>query len=119
MDVNPILQGIAKMFPSVNLGQAVSKAQEVTNGVPDTLDGVSKAAANLGIDHAFVQKFYNKYGNTAQARMICSMMGTTPEALKADAEKIVGADGVVPPQMTYPASAKTVESVTKKFPRLK
>ena len=119
MDVNAILQGIAKMFPSVNLGQAVSKAQEVTNGVPDTLDGVSKAAANLGIDRAFVQKFYNKYGNTAQARMICSMMGTTPEALKADAEKIVGAGGGVQTQMTNPENTNTSGSAAKKFPRLK
>ena len=106
------------MFPSVNLGQAVSKAQEITNGVPDTLDGVSKAAANLGIDRAFVQKFYNKYGNTAQARMICSMMGTTPEALKADAEKIVGAGGVQT-QMTNPENTNTSGSAAKKFPRLK
>lgn len=107
------------MFPSVNLGQAVSKAQEMTNGVPDTLDGVSKAAANLGIDRAFIQKFYNKYGNTAQARMICGMMGTTPEALKADAEKIVGAGGSIQPQPMNPAGTNTNGSASKKFPRLK
>lgn len=107
------------MFPSVNLGQAVSKAQEVTNGVPDTLDGVSRAAANLGIDRAFIQKFYNKYGNTAQARMICGMMGTTPEALKADAEKIVGAGSGVQSQPMNPSGTNADGSASKKFPRLK
>ena len=107
------------MFPSVNLGQAVNKAQEMTSGVPDTFDGVSKAAANLGIDRAFIQKFYNKYGNTVQARTICSMMGTTPEALKADAEKIVGAGGGVQTQPIYSADANMTGTTSKKFPRLK
>jgi hypothetical protein len=43
-----------------------------------------------------------------QAKMICRMLGTTPEAIKADAEKIVS--GQAPAQTT---GTKT------RFPRLK
>ena len=49
-----------------------------------------------GIDY-----IYEKYGKSVQARTICSMLGTTPEDLKSDAEKLLG----------------TEES--KRFPRLK
>ena len=99
------------MFPSLNLTQAVNKAQEAITGVPDTLEGVSQAATRLGINREFVQKVYSKYGNTPQARMICGMLGTTPEALKTDAERVVGSSG-----MAQPA---TSGNTTKKFPRLK
>lgn len=112
------MQNLARMFPSVNLGQAVNKAQEAMNGVPDTLEGVATAAAKLGIDKNFVQKFYAKYGGTNQARMVCGMLGTTPEALKADAERIVsGGNGA----QIQPMNANSANSGTasKKFPRLK
>lgn len=119
MDMNAILQNLAKMFPSVNLGQAVNKAQEALNGVPDTLEGVTKAAANLGIDKNFIQKFYTKYGNTNQARIVCGMLGTTPEALKADAERIVGSENSAQTQPRNTNGANTSGTVSKKFPRLK
>lgn len=107
------------MFPSVNLGQAVNKAREAMNGVPDTLEGVAKAAANLGIDSGFIRKFYTKYGNTSQARIVCGMLGTTPEALKADAERIVGGNGVQRTQSGNANGTNVSSNETKKFPRLK
>lgn len=107
------------MFPSVNLGQAVNKAQEAMNGVPDTLEGVSKAASRMGIDRAFVEKIYNHYGNTPQAKTICNMLGTTPEALKADAEKIVGGGGIAPAPSARQTGSQESGGTTKKFPRLK
>ena len=119
MDMSAILQNLAKMFPSVNLGQAVNKAQEAMVGVPDTLDGVTMAAAKLGIDKNFVQKFYTKYGNTNQARMVCGMLGTTPEALKADAERIVGVGKGVQTQPENANSANNSGAISRKFPRLK
>ena len=106
---------IGKMFPSVNLGQAVNKAQDALNGVPNTFDGVSQAAANFGIDRRFVDGIYKKYGTSTQAKIICNLMGTTPEALKADAERIVGG-GKSPAPSVRPQSSG---EVTKKFPRLK
>ena len=39
MDLNAILSKITGMFPSLNLTQAVNKAQEVITGVPNTLEG--------------------------------------------------------------------------------
>lgn len=109
---------IGKMFPSVNLGQAVNKAQDALNGVPDTLEGVSQAAARMGIDRNFIQGIYNRYGTTTQAKAICRMMGTTPEALRADAEKIVGG-GVNPAPNTKTVGVQNSGGITKKFPRLK
>lgn len=106
---------IGKMFPSVNLGQAVNRAQDALNGVPNTLDGVSQAASKIGIDRGFVENIYNKYGTTTQAKAICNLMGTTPEALKADAERIVGGGKPSVPAIRPQSSGE----VTKKFPRLK
>lgn len=80
-------------------------------GTPDTLEGVSSVARKAGIDSNAINTVFQKYGNTAQARMICSVLGTTPEALKKDAERIVGgiSDSYTP----------EVKSEPKRFPRLK
>ena len=117
--MNAILQTVAKLFPSVNLGQAVDKAQEAMNGVPDTLEGVSQAAARMGINRTFVENIYSRYGTTAQAKAICRMLGTTPEALKADAEKIVGGGGSASIPAARSAEVPQSGANTKKFPRLK
>lgn len=82
-------------------------------GTPDTLSGVSSVAHKIGIDQNAINSIFQKYGNTVQARAICSMLGTTPEALKSDAEKIVGTN---PANQSSPTqNAKT----GKRFPRLK
>lgn len=80
-------------------------------GTPDTLSGVSAVARKMGIDRASINSIFQKYGNTVQARAICSMLGTTPEALKSDAEKIVGGSAPSQPQQPPPAH--------NRFPRLK
>lgn len=80
-------------------------------GTPDTLEGVSAVAKKAGIDRAAINSMFQRYGNTAQARMLCSMLGTTPEALKKDAERIVGGGG----SSVASGSAGT----SKRFPRLK
>lgn len=114
MDMSGILNVIGRMFPSVNLNEAVQKAQQAINGTPDSLEGVSSAAKGLGLNAQAVDTIYNKYGNTMQARMVCKVLGTTPEALRADAEKIVGGQGSLPTlSVNSPAPAST------KFPRLK
>ena len=106
---------IGKMFPSVNLGQAVNRAQDALNGVPNTLDGVSQAASKIGIDRGWIENIYNRYGTTTQAKVICNLMGTTPEALKADAERIVGGGKPSIPAIRPQSSGES----TRKFPRLK
>lgn len=110
MDLNQILAAVSRMFPSANLNGAVQKAQQMMQGTPDTLDGVSSAAKRIGIDRNAINSIFQKYGNTMQARAICSMLGTTPEALKSDAEKIVGAGN---------ASPASQPKTSKRFPRLK
>lgn len=109
MDMNTILSAVSKMFPSANLNGAVQKAREIMQGTPDTLSGASSVARQMGIDRAFINDMFNRYGNTMQARTICSMFGTTPEALRKDAEKIVS--GSVPPSSQPNNSTR--------FPRLK
>lgn len=109
MNLNQILATASKMFPNANLSGALQKAQEATQGTPDTLTGVSSAARRIGIDQNVVNTIFQKYGNTMQAKMLCSMMGTTPEALKKDADRIVGGSS----QTTIQQSNKS------KFPRLK
>jgi hypothetical protein len=64
---------------------------------------VSQTAQRLGISPETVNDIYRRYGNTLQAKAVCRILGTTPEALKADADLIIGAK---------PAT-------TSKFPRLK
>lgn len=107
------IAAVGRMFPSVNLNGAVQKAQEAISGTPDSLEGVSAAARSLGLNVQTVNNFFSKYGNTMQARALCGLLGTTPEALKADADRILGngGSGFQPPQ-----SAKQGQS---RFPRLK
>lgn len=116
MEMNTILSAVSKMFPSANLNGAVQKAQEMIQGTPDNLAGVSSVAHRMGIDQQTIDSIFRKYGNTIQARAICSMLGTTPEALKADADKIIG--NVSKSQDIAP-QIKSVSSSVKRFPRLK
>ena len=113
MDLNAILSAVGKMFPSVNLNGAVQKAQQALQGTPDTLDGVSAVARSMGIDSQTVENIYQRYGQSMQAKMICKMMGTTPEAIKADADNILGASS------SPKTNAPTFTGESKKFPRLK
>lgn len=113
MDMNRVLAAVSKMFPSVNLSGAVEKAQEAISGTPDSLDGVSAAARNLGLNRQVLDSIYSRYGRTMQARALCGLLGTTPEALKADADKIIG--GSSPASHPF-SGAKQGHS---KFPRLK
>lgn len=83
------------------------------SGTADTLEGVQATAQRLGIDSRIVNSIFDRYGKTMQAKMICGMLGTTPEALKADADKIVGGTRSVPRSTPSGAGA------SKKFPRLK
>lgn len=111
MNLNQMMAAVSKMFPNANLGGVVQKAQEAMQGTPDTLSGVSSVAHRMGIDQKAINSIFQKYGNTMQARMLCSMMGTTPEALKKDAESIVsGGNGNYTP---------SPQNTSKRFPRLK
>jgi hypothetical protein len=79
-------------------------------GTPNTLEGVRATAAKAGIDKKAVEEIYNRYGANAKARMVCQMIGTTPEALRDDALAIVGGA----------EKAKAAAPMTsRKFPRLK
>jgi hypothetical protein len=95
------------MFPQANINGAVTKAQQAINGTSDTLEGVTATAKRLGIDGNMINNIYGRYGNTLQAKAICRALGTTPEALRADANRIVGDGGIV------------AKNATVKFPRLK
>ena len=61
-----------------------------------------------------VDEIYHKYGRSMQARAVCGLLGTTPEALKADADKILGGGGNSAPKQLPGAGAPA-----KRFPRLK
>lgn len=113
MDLNGVLAAVGKMFPSANLTGAVEKAQEAIRGTANSLDGARATAQKFGITSQAVNEIYNKYGNTMQGRALCSLLGTTPEALKADADMIVGG-GQAP--IKRPQNA--AKSGTR-FPRLK
>lgn len=118
MDLNTIVNAVTKMFPSVNLPGAVKKAQQALNGTPDSLEGAAAAAKKLGLDPQAVNEIYKRYGNTMQAKAICRMMGTTPEALKADADQILGSAS----SQRAPArgiSSPGLPGKSKRFPRLK
>lgn len=112
MDMKSVLAAVGKMFPSVNLNGAVEKAEQAISGTENSLNGVSAAARGLGINAQSVQDIYNKYGQTMQARWLCQLMDTTPEALKADADRIVGGSG-------GNFSAHAARPAQTKFPRLK
>lgn len=113
MDVSSVLASLRKMFPNPKLNEAVQAAQEAISGTPNSLDGARATAQKFGITSQAVNEIYSKYGNTMQGRLVCSILGTTPEALKADADMIVGGG-----QSTFkpPQNAKQSGS---RFPRLK
>lgn len=113
MDLNSVLAAVGKMFPSANLNGAVQKAQEMISQTPNSLDGARATAQKLGITSQAVNEIYTKYGNTIQGRALCGLLGTTPEALKADADMIVGG-GQKPFQPT-----RNAQTCATKFPRLK
>lgn len=102
------------MFPTVNLQSAVQQATNELKGTPDTLEDVQGTARKLGIDSGVVDAIYSRYGRTMQAKAVCGLLGTTPEALKADADKILGGK---PNAAKPPQNAKAAGST--KFPRLK
>jgi hypothetical protein len=104
------------MFPGTNLSAAAQKAQTALNGTPDNLAGVSAAAQRLGVNAQLVNGFFAKYGGTPQAQAICKMMGTTPEALKADADRIVGGQTGQPRTL---ADSHGQANTQTRFPRLK
>lgn len=111
MDVNAILQTLGRMFPNANLKDAVGQAQQAIQGTPDNLMGVAQTAKNLGITPDIVEKLYSRYGTSMQARAVCSVLGTTPEALKSDADRLIRGGTSVP--------APSHSGGNSKFPRLK
>jgi hypothetical protein len=104
------------MFPGVNLNGAVEKAQKAIVGTADTLDSAGATARGLGINSATINSIYNQYGNTLQARAVCKMLGTTPEALKADADRLIG--GQTGQRRTL-ADSHGQSNTQTRFPRLK
>lgn len=84
----------------------------MTQGTANNLQAVSAVAHRVGIDRKSINDIFQKYGNTAQAKILCTMLGTTPEALKKDAETIVGG---APTSSVKPTSA----AMSTRFPRLK
>lgn len=113
MNLDNVLAAVGRMFPSANLNGAVEKAQEAINGTANSLDGVSATAQKLGLNRQMVEEIYRKYGSTMQGRTVCGLLGTTPEALKADAERMLGGSSA-PFQPTQNA-----RQGTSRFPRLK
>lgn len=114
MDMSKILSAVSRMFPSADLQKAAQEAEQAISGTADTLEGVQAAAHRLGLDAGVADAIYKRYGRTMQARAICGLLGTTPEALKADADKILTQS------TTWHSSAKNSQQGSKtKFPRLK
>ena len=75
---------------------------------------MQSTARRLGIDPIIANSLYARYGRTMQAKALCDLLGTTPEALRSDANKILGGtqNASQPPQ-----NGKACRST--KFPRLK
>lgn len=114
MDLKQIVAAASRMFPSADLQNAVQKAEQAISGTADTLDGVRSTAKRLGIDPNIANSLYTRYGRTMQARAVCGLLGTTPEALRSDANKILGA----PQDGAHPRRGGEA-SPSVKFPRLK
>lgn len=114
MDLKQIIAAASKMFPSADLQNAVQKAEQAISGTADTLEGVQSTARRLGIDPNIANSLYARYGRTMQAKALCGLLGTTPEALRSDANKILGGaqNGSQTPQ-------KGKAGGSTKFPRLK
>lgn len=113
MDVRAIVQTLNKMFPGSKLNDAVSQAQQWVQGVPNSLSGAVETAKNIGVSRRAIEDIYSRYGKSYQARMICKLLGTTPEAIKADAEQIMGGSQRQNPSQGFKPSNN------QKFPRLK
>lgn len=92
----------------------MQKAEQAISGTADTLEGVQSTSRRLGIDPNIANSLYARYGKTMQAKALCGLLGTTPEALRSDANKILGGaqNGSQPPQ-------KGKAGGSTKFPRLK
>ena len=114
MDLKQIIAAASKMFPSADLQNAVQKAEQAISGTTDTLEGVQSTARRLGIDPNIANSLYARYGKTMQAKALCGLLGTTPEALRSDANKILGGaqNGSQTPRKGKPGGST-------KFPRLK
>ena len=114
MDLKQIIAAASRMFPSADLQNAVQKAEQAISGTADTLEGVQSTARRLGIDPNIANSLYARYGKTMQAKALCGLLGTTPEALRSDANKILGGaqNGSPTPQKGNPGGST-------KFPRLK
>ena len=105
MDLKQLLAAAARMFPSADLQGAAEKAEQAISGTVDTLEGVQSTARRLGIDPGIADSLYSRYGRTMQAKALCGLLGTTPEALRSDANKI------------YSAAHKTVHRPRKRAKR--
>ena len=112
MDITTILSAVSKMFPTADISGAVQRVQGILKETPDTIEGARRAAANAGLSKNAVEEIYNRYGRSAKARMVCQMLGTTPEALREDAMSLVSSD-------TVGRKTTLEQKETKKFPRLK
>ena len=114
MDLKQIVAAASKMFPSADLQSAVQKAEQAISGTADTLESAQSTARRLGIDPGIADSLYARYGRTMQAKALCGLLGTTPEALRSDANKILGgAQNASQPRQKGKAGHST------KFPRLK
>ena len=114
MDLKQLLAAAARMFPSADLQGAAEKAEQAISGTADTLEGVQSTARRLGIDPGIADSLYARYRRTMQAKALCGLLGTTPEALRSDANKILGgAQNVSQPRQKGKAGHSA------KFPRLK
>jgi hypothetical protein len=102
------------MFPSADLQGAAEKAEQAISGTADTREGVRITARRLGIDPGIADSLYSRYGRTMQAKALCGLLGTTPEALRSDANKILGGA-----QNASQAPQKGKTGHSTKFPRLK
>ena len=114
MDLKQLLAAASKMFPSADLQGAAEKAEQAISGTADTLEGVRSTARRLGIDPGIADSLYSRYGRTMQAKALCGLLGTTPEALRSDANKILGGT-----QNSSQVPQKGKAGRSTKFPRLK
>lgn len=81
-------------------------------GTGNDLESVKRKANEIGLNSGFVNSVYQKYAGTPQAKMICRILGTSPDAILDDALNIVGSSSG---SVRVQNSPKT----TPKFPRLK
>lgn len=76
---------------------------------------MQSTARRLGIDPNIANSLYARYGRTMQAKALCGLLGTTPEALRSDANKIILGGA----QNASQAPQKGKAGQSSKFPRLK